>query len=214
MTQSIATSRCLNTKTPANLILATTNQKKVTELRQLLGNTIEVIGMQGLPVIPAEETGSTFEENAILKAKAIADQTGTVALADDSGLEVDALGGAPGIYSARFAGPDQDEAANRNLLLQEMLSVDIHSRSCRFVCAIALAIPGKETITVRGTCEGTVGLQEIGTNGFGYDSLFTLPDGRTMAQLEPAEKSRISHRARAMQLMAPILDRVFGNEES
>jgi XTP/dITP diphosphohydrolase len=214
MTQPIATSRCLNTQLPAKLILATTNQKKVTELRQLLGNAIEVIGMRGLSLTPAEETGSTFEENAILKAEAIASQTGLIALADDSGLEVDALGGAPGIYSARFAGPDQDEAANRHLLLQEMLPVDTHSRSCRFVCAIALAIPGEETITVRGTCEGTVGLQEIGINGFGYDSLFTLSDGRTMAQLEPAEKSRISHRARAMQLITPVLDRVFGNEES
>jgi XTP/dITP diphosphohydrolase len=136
----------------------------------------------------------------------VARQTGLPALADDSGLEVDALGGAPGVYSARYAGPQHDDADNRALLLKNMEVFDVGERSCRFVCVVALAIPGEKTLTVRGTCEGTLGRQEVGTNGFGYDSLFILPDGRTLAQLEPDEKNRVSHRARAMEMMIPILD--------
>lgn len=187
------------------LILATGNRHKIEELADLLGDGWDIEGLDTLDVEPAEETGATFEENAILKAEAIARQTGLAALADDSGLEVDALGGDPGVFSARYAGPQHDDADNRALLLKNTEVFDVGERDCRFVCVVALSVPGEETITVRGTCEGTVGRQEAGTNGFGYDSLFVLPDGRTMAQLESDEKNRISHRARAMQLMLPIL---------
>jgi XTP/dITP diphosphohydrolase len=196
------------------LILATNNQGKIEELRHLLGDVVDIVGMAEAGVTAAEETGSTFEENAVLKAETAASQTGLPALADDSGLEVDALGGAPGVYSARFAGPESDDAANRSLLLQEMEPYTTGFRGCRFVCSIAFARPGHGTITVRGTCEGSVGFKETGSNGFGYDSLFVLPDGRTMAQLDADEKNRISHRARAMQLILPILNRELNAGES
>lgn len=214
MTHSIATTRFVNATEPPRLILATTNQGKIDELRHLFGDAFQILGMDDFQITPAEETGTSFEENAILKAKAVSNQTGLVALADDSGLEVDALGGAPGVYSARYAGPDANDAANRALLLRDMNAIDPGSRSCRFVCVIALAIPGRATISVRGTCEGIVGRQEVGSNGFGYDSLFVLPDGRTMAQLEPSEKSQISHRAHAVKRIEPILRRELGSEKS
>lgn len=215
MTQNIATPRSAGSE-PASrrLVLATGNQGKILELRQLLDSTWILQGMDEFEAVAAEETGSTFEENAILKAEFVRDQTELPSLADDSGLVVDALGGAPGIYSARYAGPDCDDAANRALLLADMAPYEMRFRACRFVCVIALALPGHETLTVRATCEGTVGLQEAGENGFGYDSLFVLTDGRTMAQLGANEKNEISHRGQAMRSMIPILQDVFDSESS
>jgi XTP/dITP diphosphohydrolase len=207
MTQPIATARPASVTTPFRIVLATNNQGKIDELRHIMGDSVKILGMSDVHAIAAEETGSTFEENATLKAEAVADQTGLPALADDSGLEVDALGGAPGVYSARYAGPNSDDAANRSLLLRDMELYPSGLRGCRFVCVIAFARQGHETITARGICEGNVGFQEVGSNGFGYDSLFVLPDGRTMAQLGPEEKNRISHRAAAMHLILPILER-------
>ncbi|MEJ7838426.1 MAG: RdgB/HAM1 family non-canonical purine NTP pyrophosphatase [Thermomicrobiales bacterium] len=190
---------------PRRLVLATANRGKVEELRHLLSDDWAILGMEEFNAEAAEETGSTFEENAILKAEAVALQTGLPSLADDSGLVVDALGGAPGVYSARYAGPASNDAANRSLLLAHMTRIETGSRSCRFVCVIALAVPGRTTATVRGTCEGTVGFRESGTNGFGYDSVFVLPDGRTMAELEADEKNAMSHRGQAMRIMLPML---------
>jgi XTP/dITP diphosphohydrolase len=214
MMHSLAATRRTTTSTRARLVLATNNQGKIEELRHILGTIADIVGMAEFGAVAAEETGHTFEENATLKAEAVARQTGLPALADDSGLEVDALGGAPGVYSARFAGPEADDAANRSLLLQGMQPYQTGYRGARFVCSIAFARPGQDTITVRGTCEGNVGLQEIGTNGFGYDSLFVLPDGRTMAQLDADEKNRISHRAKAMKLILPVLERELNAGES
>lgn len=213
MTQNIATPRSARAASSVKrLVLATGNRGKIHELRQLLGDSWKLQGMAEFDAIAAEETGSTFEENAVLKAEAIRDQTGLASLADDSGLVVDALSGAPGIYSARYAGPDSNDAANRAQLLSNMASFQAGFRDCRFVCVIALAIPGRQTMTVRAACEGTVGLQEVGSNGFGYDSLFVLPDGRTMAQLDAIEKNSISHRGQAMRLMVPMLQDVLDSE--
>lgn len=199
---------------PRRLVLATTNRGKVKDLRHLLGDDWVIQGMEEFNAEAAEETGSTFEQNAILKAEAVALQTGLPSLADDSGLVVDALGGAPGVYSARYAGPASTDAANRSLLLAHMTRVETGSRSCRFMCVIALAVPGRSTAKVRGTCEGTIGFRECGTNGFGYDSLFVLPDGRTMAELEGDERNAISHRGQAMRILLPMLKDAFssGNE--
>ena len=213
MTNQIATTRSNDHESqPATIVLATANAGKIAELRHLLEPAWRVRGMNEFNVVAAEETGTTFEENAILKAEAIRNQTGLVCLADDSGLEVDALNGEPGVYSARYAGPDANDAANRQKLLQAMNDKGADNRSCRFVGVLALAIPGRDTIIVRGECEGTVGFEERGTNGFGYDSLFVFPDGRTMAELEPAEKDQVSHRARAMQQLLRVLPDVLAAE--
>jgi XTP/dITP diphosphohydrolase len=205
-------SRPATTISRKKVVLATSNQGKIDELRQILGSDWHILGMNEFDATAAEETGSTFEENAILKSEAVASQTGLPSLADDSGLVVDALGGAPGVYSARFAGLDANDEANRALLVKEMELFGTGLRDCRFVCAIALSVPGQPTVTVRGTCEGTVGLQEVGIHGFGYDSLFVLPDGRTMAQLAPEEKNAISHRGIAMQRIIPILHQALDGE--
>jgi len=205
MTQPIATRRPATAGSKQKLILATNNRGKINELREILGGAWQVLGMDDLGVSAAEETGTTFEENAILKAEAVAAQTGVASLADDSGLVVASLGGAPGVYSARYAGPEADDAANRKLLLRNMELIESGNRHCHFVCVIALAIPGEETTIVRGQFEGSVGLQENGSNGFGYDSLFLVPDGRSLAQLDSCEKNAISHRAVAMKRMISVL---------
>jgi XTP/dITP diphosphohydrolase len=214
MTEPVATTRSKDNapSAPVTIVLATANPGKIAELRHLLGSRYTIRGMDEFNAIAAEETGSTFEENAILKAEAILGQTGHISLADDSGLEVDALGGEPGVYSARYAGLDATDASNRRKLLENMSEQPPGNRTARFVGVLALARPGHDTITVRGECEGTVGYDERGTNGFGYDSLFVLPDGRTMAELEPAEKDRISHRALAMQQLITILPDLLATE--
>ena len=214
MTQPIAMERPAPITAKVSLVLATGNRGKIQELRQILGESFHIVGMNELEAAAAEETGSTFEENAILKAEAIAVQTGLPALADDSGLVVDALGGSPGVYSARYAGLASDDAANRALLLSDMASFGTGFRDCRFVCVVALARPNGPTITVRGACEGTLGHQEVGSNGFGYDSIFVLPDGRTLAQLGASEKNAISHRGLAMNRMLPILRKTLSSEGS
>jgi XTP/dITP diphosphohydrolase len=214
MTEPVATTRSHNNEstTPVTIVLATANPGKIAELRHLLGSRYTIRSMDEFSAVAAEETGTTFEENAILKAEAILRQTGHIALADDSGLEVDALGGAPGAYSARYAGPDANDASNRRKLLENMIEKHPGERTARFVGVLALSRPGHHTITVRGECEGSVGFGERGTNGFGYDSLFVLPDGRTMAELEPAEKDRISHRALAMQKLIAMLPELLATE--
>jgi XTP/dITP diphosphohydrolase len=153
------------------------------------------------------ETGITFEENAAIKARGAAAFTGLPALADDSGLEVDYLGGAPGVYSGRYAGPDRDAAACNRLLLQNMAGAAAGQRKARFRTAVALASPQGELHITGGACEGSIGFAPRGSGGFGYDPIFILGDGtgKTMAQLTMAEKNELSHRGQALKQMLPIL---------
>jgi len=179
------------------LWLASGNAHKLSEISGLLG--IRLRSLKELSDPPAlEETGTTFEENALIKARGLRDATGQWALADDSGLCVDALGGAPGVYSARFAGPQADDAANNLKLLRELEKGE--DRSAAFVCVLALCGPGGEEWVVRGTCRGSIARQPSGDRGFGYDPLFH-PEGYTgsFAELGEEVKQRESHRARALQ---------------
>ena len=199
------------------LVLASRNKGKLKELRQLLdGFGFEVLDLDSFPEVPEiEEKGLTFEENAATKAETAAQITGCPALADDSGLEVDVLDGAPGIYSSRFAGSDGDDAANNDKLLQELTGVPSELRNARFRCVVALVVPGGKTRTAEGVCEGTIGFEPVGENGFGYDPLFIVKDfGRTMAELSPQEKNEISHRAQALRKAVPILREMLINDDA
>jgi len=184
------------------LLIATRNPGKLREYESLLnGCGCELVNLQAYPEIDVEETGSTFEENARLKAIACAQTSGLLALADDSGLEVDALGGAPGVYSARYAGPGASDATRVQKLLAELQPVPPGKRTARFRCVIALAWPDGRCETFDGTCEGEVAFEPKGMNGFGYDPIFYMPEhGKAMAELPEEFKNRISHRARAMAL--------------
>jgi XTP/dITP diphosphohydrolase len=192
------------------LVLATNNHGKLVEFRALLPPEVEVLSAAEAGLTLPAETGSTFIENARLKAVAAAKQAQSIALADDSGLEVDALDGQPGIHSARYAGPACDERANRRRLLAAMAAVPSTQRGARFRCAVSIATPNGAVFDFEGTCEGSIGFEEVGTNGFGYDPLFVLPDGRTMAQLSTDEKNAISHRARAYHAALPLLLTLLG----
>lgn len=193
---------------PVRLVAATGNAHKLKELRGIFGRSYEVVGMKDIGLaIDIDENGDTFEANAILKAEAVMRETGLVALADDSGLCVDALGGAPGTRSARYAGEHGDDGANNNLLLQNMEGIG--DRRCRFVCAMALALPGEKARVVRAECEGTLLAEGAGESGFGYDPLFLYENGQTFAQMSDKEKNRISHRARAAEAMRAVLAEVF-----
>jgi len=189
------------TSMKTSLIIATANHHKLGEFRAAFAPLgIEVSGLHAFPELPPiEETGDTFVANAIIKAVATARHTGRVVLADDSGLEVMALGGAPGIYSARYAGVHGDDAANNAKLLAELERIT--DRRARFVCALALAFPDGRVDNVEGTCEGRILLESSGFAGFGYDPLF-VPEGyaASFAELGDSVKSRLSHRARALEL--------------
>jgi len=182
--------------------VATGNPGKLREFREILSPLgFDVQGLEDFPGITIVEDGETFEANALIKANTIMNQTGSPAIADDSGLVVDALGGRPGVHSARYAGVDgpKQDAANRTLLLKELSSVPDAERSARFVCALAYCVPHQEPLVFRGTFEGSIGHQERGGNGFGYDSIFLVQnDPRTSAELTPAEKNAISHRGEAL----------------
>lgn len=192
------------------LALASSNSGKIAEFQAILGDDVTIMSLPDFGLESPEETGSTFEENAVLKARFLHDQTGLVTLADDSGLEVDALGGAPGVYSARFAGDHHNDADNRALLLRKLGEFPDQPRTARFVAVIAI-VDGDGHLTLsRGTCEGTIARVARGTGGFGYDPLFELPDGRTMAQLDGATKNTLSHRARAMRQAMPALRVALG----
>lgn len=181
------------------IVLASGNRGKLEELRSLLGPSVTVRSASELGAELPEETGTTFEENAILKARAVADQTGLMAIADDSGLEVDALDGAPGVYSARYAGPEADDDRNTAKLLDALAQVPDGKRTARFRSAIAIAFSPADIVTTTGSCEGVIIREKRGTGGFGYDPVFLLPGGRTMAELEPSEKNAVSHRGHAMR---------------
>ncbi|MDP4093914.1 MAG: XTP/dITP diphosphatase [Bacillota bacterium] len=189
-------------------IAATKNKGKLKEIEEILSDLpFEVISMETVGIQDdIEENGSTFEENAMIKAKAVFDITGETVMADDSGLEVDFLNGAPGIYSARFAGEGASDQDKNNKLLDMLRDVPFEKRSARFVCAIAVILPDGTSFTVRGICEGYIGYKPEGKNGFGYDPLFYMPEyGMTTAQMEPEEKHRISHRGKALRMMVERL---------
>ncbi len=195
------------------IVLATRNMGKLKEFRALLAPLpVEMLSLADFPALPeVEETGRTFAENASLKAVDTANRTGLLAIADDSGLEVDALGGAPGVLSARFAGEPKDDRRNNEKLLQLMADVTPGRRTARFRCTIAVVTPGGQCYLVDGTCEGEIGYEPRGINGFGYDPLFYLPAfGCTMAELAPEVKNTISHRAQAFRRAAEIICRLVG----
>ncbi len=196
------------------LVIATRNRHKLREMREILdGLSLRLEGLDGYPEAPeVDETGQTFEENALLKARSAVRATGHWALADDSGLEVDALGGKPGILSSRFAGPDADDASNRQRLLEALDGVPAHARRARFVCVVAVVSPGGEHRLFRGECHGVILDEMRGTGGFGYDPLFLVPsEGKTMAELAPARKNALSHRGRALRAARPFLEHIAAN---
>lgn len=190
------------------ILLATQNLGKVKELQELLqGEEIKVISLRDIANWEeVEETGATFAENAALKARVAAQRTGLVSLADDSGLVVDALKGAPGVYSARYAGEPKDDERNNEKLLKELEGVPEEKRIGRFRCALVIATPKGEEYLTEGTVEGRILRERRGKEGFGYDPLFYLPDFcRTMAELNVNQKNKLSHRAQAFQKAIPIL---------
>lgn len=190
------------------LIIATKNAGKAKEFQQFFAQLhIRVKSLLDFDDLPdVEETGTTFAENARIKAETIAELLDMPVLADDSGLEIDALQGRPGIYSARYAGVDKDDEANIRKVLEEMQSVPMEKRTARFVCVLALAEKGKETVITEGYCEGKIALHPAGENGFGYDPIF-IPEGytNTLAELDPSVKQEISHRRHAMDQLQALL---------
>ncbi|MGW6917882.1 RdgB/HAM1 family non-canonical purine NTP pyrophosphatase [Kitasatospora sp. NPDC054939] len=197
------------------LILATRNQHKVAELRAILGDwglDVELVGADAYPEIPdVRETGITFAENALLKAHALARATGLPAVADDSGLCVDVLNGAPGILSARWSGKHGDDRANLELLLAQLSDIEEPHRGAHFACAAALALPDGTERVVEGRLLGTLRTAPAGTNGFGYDPILQpLGETRTCAELTPAEKHAISHRGQAFRALAPVVQSLLG----
>ncbi|MFY0757370.1 XTP/dITP diphosphatase [Metabacillus dongyingensis] len=191
------------------VIIATKNAGKLIEFQSILSQydlkAISLLDLEDSPEV--EETGSTFEENAVLKAEAISKLYGKMAIADDSGLSVDYLGGEPGVYSARYAGAEKSDAANIEKVLLQLKGVSKEERNARFRCALALAEPGRETVTVEGSVEGYITEEPVGGNGFGYDPIFLVKDkAKTMAQLTKEEKNKISHRAVALQKLAKLLN--------
>ena len=189
------------------VVIATKNKGKAQDFEALFGPLgYEVVTMFDVaPAMEIEETGTTFEENAVLKAEALAKALGTIVIADDSGLAVDALNGEPGVYSARYAG-DHDDEANMVKLLENLQGVADENRTARFCCSIAIAGPDFDTTTVFGTCEGAIAHEKRGTNGFGYDPVFFVPSlNRMMAELTAEEKGAISHRGNAIRKLQDTL---------
>ena len=191
----------------SQLLLGTQNQGKIEEAMELLSGIpgLELLTFADRPFSSVEETGETFIDNALLKARSICSETGLPVLSEDAGLEVDALDGAPGVRSARFSGEPVDYKRNNALLLERLRSIE--DRRARFVAVAALCLPDGQTFMTTGTLCGTIGVECIGTGGFGYDPLF-VPDGedRTLAQMGLSEKNRISHRKRALLRMRLILE--------
>ena len=190
------------------VIMATSNMDKVREIRQILqGTDVEVLSMKEAGIsCEIEETGTTFEENAAIKAKTIRDLTGVLTIADDSGLMIDYLDGAPGIYSSRFMGEDMPYPEKNRAILEKLKDVPDEQRSARFVCAIAIAWPDGHMDVCKETMEGRIAYEIAGEGGFGYDPIFYLPDrGCTSAQLTADEKNAISHRGKALRKAVEIL---------
>ena len=186
------------------IIFATGNAGKMKEIREIMADLdVEIVSMKEAGVdVEIVENGSSFEENAVIKARTIMEHTGELVLADDSGLEIDYLNGEPGIYSARYMGEETSYHIKNNNLISRLEGVEDEKRTARFVCVIAAAFPDGEILTVRDTVEGRIGYEEKGENGFGYDPIFYLPEyGKSSAQLSPEEKNRISHRGKALRKM-------------
>lgn len=195
-------------KVTDRIIFATGNADKMREIREIMeGTGIEAVSMAEAGFSSCEEeTGNTFEENALIKARDIWKRSGGIVLGDDSGLEVDFLGGAPGIYSARYMGRDTSYHEKNAEIVKRMEGVPDEMRTARFVCALAAIFPDGEEICIRETMEGRIGYQEAGINGFGYDPIFFLPEcKKTSAELSPAEKNALSHRGKALRRMKDII---------
>lgn len=189
------------------LVFATGNQGKVNEFKQMLGEDYTILSMKDLDIeVDIVEDGKTFEENAIIKAKAVMEATGKMVLADDSGFEVDALNKEPGIYSARYLGEDTSYDIKNAEILKRCEGVPDEKRDARFVCVIACAFPDGRVETATGVIEGKLAHESKGENGFGYDPIFYLPErGCTTGEMEPEEKNAISHRGIAVRKMVEIL---------
>ncbi len=187
------------------IIAATKNKNKIREFKEILP-TFDIITQEEAGIdLDVEETGTTFRENALLKAEAIFDKTGIPALADDSGLVVFALGGEPGVYSARYGGEGLDDKGRLNLVLEKMKDVDDERRGAKFVCNIAF-VTKEKTYEAQGECEGVIIREPKGENGFGYDPIFYVPEkGKTTAQMSADEKNEISHRGRALRNLSEII---------
>ncbi len=186
------------------LIFATGNENKMKEIRMILADCgYEILSMKEAGIdIDIVEDGTTFEENAIIKATAISKVSGCLVLADDSGLEVDYLNKEPGIYSARYEGVDTPYSIKNQKIIDRLEGVPDEKRTARFVCAIAAAFPDGRVVTKRGTIEGRINYAPAGENGFGYDPIFYVPEfGKTTAELSPEEKNKVSHRGKALQLI-------------
>lgn len=194
----------------ARLVLATRNEGKVAELRRILdGLDVELLSARDVDLPDVEETGETFEDNALLKARESARACGLPCVSDDSGLVVDALGGEPGVRSARYAGPHGDDEANLRLVLARMEGVA--DRAARFVCVAALALPDGRERTVRGELEGMLTEAPRGSGGFGYDPIFLpLGERRTTAEMPPEDKDAISHRGKAFRALRPAVAELLG----
>lgn len=194
--------------TPIELVIATRNRKKVEEIRRILeGIPVRLYSLDDFPGCPdVDEDADTFEGNAIKKARAVTGYTGKPSLSDDSGLEVNALGGAPGVFSARYAGEGTDDKKNFEKILTQLAGVEDRERCARFVCVIALAFPDGKVETFKGFVEGRIGREPKGFNGFGYDPVF-YPKGRnrTFAEISPDEKDTLSHRGAALRKLRTYL---------
>ena len=194
-----------------DLLVATTNPGKFAEVQAFLKNLpLRIISLRSLTdPPPVVEDGATFKANALKKARTLAQFSGLMTLADDSGIEVDALGGAPGIYSARYCGVEGDDDQNNQKLLRELQNVAEEKRSARYVCVLALCIPGADGMKewlMRETCEGRIGFSPIGSNGFGYDPLFFFaPLGKTFGEIDRDTKATVSHRGKALRKLAEML---------
>lgn len=189
------------------LIIASNNKHKITEIKEILANDFdEILSMEEAGIFDdIEETGETFKENALIKARYVADKMGCAVLADDSGLEVKALNGAPGVYSARYSGKHGDDEANNDKLLEVMQ--DIKDRQARFTCAIALVRPNNNELVAEGYCPGKIIYERRGYSGFGYDPLFYMDYlEKTMAELDAVTKNKISHRYNALMEIKILLD--------
>lgn len=195
------------------IIVATKNRGKARDfigMFERLGLTVKTLNDYE-EIEDVEETGTTFEENAVIKAETVAKRLGRIVIADDSGLIVDALNGEPGIYSARYAGEQKDDEENIDKVLQKLKGVPDNERTARYYCALALAFPDGRTKTVNGTCEGVILYERRGNNGFGYDPIFYMSElDKTMAEITLEEKNQISHRAKAMRKLKDILPSLLG----
>lgn len=186
------------------IIFATTNENKMKEIRMILADLpYEIVSLKDEELkADIEETGATFEENAVIKAKAVCEMTGILTLADDSGLEIDYINKEPGVYSARYMGENTSYHIKNQSLIERLKDAEGEQRSARFVCVIAAAFPDGRVITTRGMIEGRIGYEERGENGFGYDPILYVPEyGMTTGEMEPEQKNKISHRGKALEQM-------------